>query len=123
MLALPGFRTEESEPWGENGEKRRRLKVAFPDYIATHCTEQMFHTNDEGLICRVDYSAPVAGGAPTAHYLSEHRDFSGVKAATKGRAPVKGPQGSAIQGLMFAGRQPHRNGWVLIVLSLTLAND
>ena len=45
IFALPGFQTEEIEPWDENGEKRRRLKVAFPDHIATHCPEQIFHVN------------------------------------------------------------------------------
>jgi hypothetical protein len=85
----------------ENSEKRRRLKVAFPDYIATHCTEQIFHINGEGLICRVDYSAPVAGGAPTAHYLSEHRDFSGIKMATKRRALRRKADGTAIPEPVF----------------------
>src|SRR5258708_24071202 len=99
IFALPGFQTAEIEPWDENGEKRRRLKVTFPDHIATHCAEQVFHINGEGLICRVDYSAPVAGGAPPAHYLSDHRDFSVIKAAPKRRggglkshaAPHSGP--------------------------------
>ena len=30
IFALSGFRTEEIEPWDENGEQRRRLKVDFP---------------------------------------------------------------------------------------------
>ena len=77
IFALPGFQAEEIEPWDENGEKRRRLKVMFPDHIATHCAEQIFHINGEGLICRLDYSAPVAGGAPTAHYLVRTQDFDG----------------------------------------------
>ena len=101
IFALPGFQTEEIEPWDENGEKRRRLKVTFPDHIATHCPEQIFHVNGEGLICRVDYSAPVAGGAPTAHYLSEHRDFSGIKVATKRRALRRNADGTAIPDPVF----------------------
>jgi hypothetical protein len=101
IFALPGFRTAEIEPWDENGEQCRRLKVAFPDYIATHCAEQIFHINGEGLICRVDYSASVAGGAPTAHYLSEHRDFSGFKVATKRRALRRKADGAAIPDPVF----------------------
>jgi hypothetical protein len=96
IFALPGFQAEELEPWNENGESWRRLKVAFPDHIATHCTEQIFHINSEGLICRLDYSAPVAGGAAMAHYLSEPRDFSGIKVATKRRALRRKPDGTAI---------------------------
>jgi hypothetical protein len=101
IFALSGFQTEEIMPWDENGERRRRLKVAFPDHIATHCPEQIFHVNDEGLICRVDYSAPVAGGAPTAHYLYDHRDFSGIKVATRRRAFRRKADGTAIPDPVF----------------------
>jgi len=31
----------------ECGETRRRLRVIFPDYIATHCSEQIFHVNGD----------------------------------------------------------------------------
>jgi len=101
IFALPGFQTEEIEPWDENGKERRRLKVAFPDHIATHCPEQIFHVNGEGLICRVDYSALVAGGAPTAHYLDDHKDFSGIKMATRRRALRRKADGTAIPDPVF----------------------
>lgn len=101
IFALPGFKTEEIEPWDENGEKRRRLDVTFPDHIATHCSEQVFHINGEGLICRMDYSAPVAGGAPTAHYLSDHRDFDGFKVATKRQALRRKTDGTALPDPVF----------------------
>jgi hypothetical protein len=101
IFALPGFKTEEIEPWHEDGERRRRLKVTFPDHIATHCTEQIFHINDKGLICRMDYSAPVAGGTPTAHYLHDHKDFSGIKVATKRRALRRKADGTAMPEPVF----------------------
>jgi hypothetical protein len=101
IFALPGVEAEEIEPWDEAGEKRRRLKVVFPDRIATHCSEQIFHVNREGLICRMDYCAPVAGGALTAHYMSEHKDFSGIKVATKRRALRRKPDGTAIPDPVF----------------------
>jgi len=101
IFALPGFKTEEIEPWHEYGEKRRRLRVVFPDHIATHCPEQIFHVNGDGLICRMDYSAPVAGGGPTAHYLSEHKDFSGIKIATKRWALRRKADGTAIPDPVF----------------------
>jgi hypothetical protein len=73
----------------------------FPDHIATHCAEQIFHVNGDGLICRMDYSAPVTGGMPTAHYMSEHRDFSGIKIATKRRALRRMPDGTAVPAPVF----------------------
>jgi hypothetical protein len=101
VFALPGFETQEIEPWHDNGERRRRLRVVFPDRIATHCAAQIFHIDDQGLICRIDYSAPVAGGAPTAHYLHEHKDFSGIKVATRRRALRRKPDGTAMPEPVF----------------------
>ncbi len=101
IFALPGFKTEEIEPWHDNGENRRRLRVVFPDHIATHCPEQIFHVNGEGLICRMDYRAPVTGGAPIAHYMSEHKEFSGIKIATKRRAFRRKTDGTAIPDPVF----------------------
>jgi hypothetical protein len=101
ILALPGFQTEEIAPWDEDGETRRRLRVVFPDHIATHCPEQIFHVNGEGLIFRADYSASVAGGALTAHYLDDHRDFSGIKVATRRRALRRKADGTAIPDPAF----------------------
>ncbi len=38
-LTLDGVDVTEIEPWQEQGETWRRLKVKFPPYIATHSTE------------------------------------------------------------------------------------
>jgi hypothetical protein len=96
LFLLPGFRAEEIEPWDEHGERRRRLKVTFPDSIATHCSEQVFHIGSDGLISRLDYSATVTGGIPTAHYTSDYRDFDGIKIATKRRAYRRNLDGTAV---------------------------
>ncbi|MCC8936593.1 hypothetical protein H8A99_08825 [Bradyrhizobium sp. Arg68] len=86
MFALPGFVTEEIEPWSENGELWRRLKVSFPASVPTHSSVQVFHVGSEGLITRMDYFADVTGGVPTAHYMSDYREFDGIKIPTKRRA-------------------------------------
>jgi hypothetical protein len=101
IFALPGFETEEIEPWHENGEERRRLRVVFPERIATHCPEQIFHVNGQGLICRMDYRATVTGGAPVAHYLHDYKDFSGIKVATKRRALGRRSDGTAVPDPVF----------------------
>ena len=97
----PGFRIEEIEPWQENGEVWRRLKVVFPEEIATHCSEQIFHVNPQGLIARMDYSATVTGGVPTAHYLLEHRSFDGIVLPTRRRALRRNPDGTALPEPVF----------------------
>ena len=103
LFQLPGFKTEEIEPWDEPSERRRRLKVTFPDAVATHCPEQVFHVGGDGLISRVDYGAVVTGRIPMAHYMSEYRDFDGVRIATKRRAYRRRADGTAItEGVVVA---------------------
>jgi hypothetical protein len=82
---------EELQPRRDGGQERRRLKVAFPQSIATHCREQVFYVDDNHLIARLDYIADVSGGTPVAHYLSDYKDFGGIKFATKRRAYPRNP--------------------------------
>lgn len=96
LFALPGFTTEEIEPWNEQGEMRRRLKVTFPDFISTHCPEQIYHVAGDGLICRLDYGAAVTGGVPMAHYISDYRDVKGIRLATRRRAYRRNSDGTPI---------------------------
>jgi len=83
LFALPGVQTTEIEPWVENGEGLRRLKVKFPPGIATHSTEQTFYFDKQGLFRRHDYEVDVFGGTPAAHYASELQEFSGIVVPTK----------------------------------------
>jgi hypothetical protein len=94
MFALPGFSTEEIEPWNESGETWRRLKVTFPSSVATHSPEQVFYVRADGLISRLDYFADVIGGVPTAHYVSDYRDFDGIKIPAKRRAYRRNADGT-----------------------------
>jgi hypothetical protein len=86
LFLMPGVATEELAPIEENGERRRRLKVTFPDPIATHSPEQVFYIDDNGRIARLDYFAEVTGSVPMAHYTSGYRDFAGIKFPTQRRA-------------------------------------
>jgi hypothetical protein len=85
LLKLPNVRTEEIEPWDEQGQVRRRLKATFPPEIATHSTEQVFYFDKKGLLRRQDYNVDVLGGAPSANYASEHKEFSGLIFPTRRR--------------------------------------
>ena len=78
LLTEPGVSTIEIEPWTENSETWRRLRVTFPDNIATHSTEQVFYVDHSGLIRRHDYTAGITGGGPAAHYLHGHQKFDGI---------------------------------------------
>jgi hypothetical protein len=65
-FALPGFETTELDPWHKAGEEWRRLHVAWPSYLATHCAEQTLYIGADGLFRRHDYDIDIAGGTSGA---------------------------------------------------------
>ncbi|QIZ01174.1 hypothetical protein HEP87_55440 [Streptomyces sp. S1D4-11] len=83
LLTRPGTRGEELEPWQEAGERWRRLRVMFPDDIATHNTEQDFYYDRSGLLRRHDYRAQVPGAPAVAHYTDGHLAVSGLVFPTR----------------------------------------
>jgi hypothetical protein len=85
----PGYETQEIEPWEENGETWRRLKVKYPAHIATHCAEQVFYIDSNGLIRRHDYDVEVSGNAPVVQYLDEYRETNGIVVATERKVYVR----------------------------------
>jgi hypothetical protein len=94
LFAMDGVATEELEPWREDGETWRRLKVTFPQSIATHSTVQTFYVGSDGLLRRHDYDADVLGGSPAAHYVHEYQEFSGIRVPTRRRVLGRRPDGT-----------------------------
>jgi hypothetical protein len=90
LYAYPGFVTEEIEPWEENGETWRRLKVTFPDSIASHTREQITYFGPEGLMRRHDYAVDVLGGATGAHYIHDYQQVSGIMVPHRRRVYPRG---------------------------------
>jgi hypothetical protein len=78
LYRYPGFLATEIEPWEEDGEVWRRLKVRFPDSIASHTREQVSYFGPDGLLRRHDYAVDVLGGATGAHYIGDYRDRGGI---------------------------------------------
>jgi hypothetical protein len=84
VLLRDGYELQELEPWEEGGEHWRRLAVRFPEGVHTHCSEQVFYIDADGLIRRHDYTAePFGGWAKAAHYCFDHRDFDGLLLPTR----------------------------------------
>ena len=96
LFALDHVETEEIEPWRENGETWRRLRVTFPPNIATHSTIQTFYFDAEGLLKRHDYNTEVSGGSPAAQYVTQHQEFSGILVPTKRRVLGRREDGTSI---------------------------
>ena len=88
-FAKADYLSEELEPWSEKGQTWRRLKVTFPAHIATHCAEQVFYFDSDGLLRRHDYIPEVLGTGPfahsAAHYSSEYQEFDEITVPTRRR--------------------------------------
>jgi hypothetical protein len=89
-LREPGFKSQEIEPWSENGQAWRRLQVTFPKNVHSHSTEQVFYFDAKGLLRRHDYSVDIIGGSHSAHYATEHKTLGGIVFPTKRRVYAYG---------------------------------
>ena len=83
LLARAGVAAEEVDPWHEQGQTWRRLRVTFPPDIATHSTVQTFYIDSAGLLRRHDYEVDIQGSNPAARYLLDPVTVSGIVLPTK----------------------------------------
>ena len=95
-FAMPGFQTSELEPWEEADQRWRRLRVSWPNYLATHSTEQTLYFDDNGLLARHDYDVEISGGTSAAHYVSDYDEVAGIKLPTKHRIFPRTPDGQSL---------------------------
>ena len=99
-LTWAGFEVAEIEPWQEQNETWRRLKVTFPPSIASHSTQQTFYFGADGLLCRHDYEVEIVGNYPGAHYVSEYQDVSGLLIPTKRRVFARQPDNTPVRDFL-----------------------
>lgn len=78
IYSLPGFETAEIEPFDEQGERWRRLRVTWPERPVGHSRAQTLYVGDDGLIRRFDYEIDIAGAAPGAHLLEGYHNVAGI---------------------------------------------
>jgi len=96
LLAEDGVETHELETWNDKGESWRRLKIRFPETIATHSTEQTLYVGADGLLKRHDYDVEIAGNTPGAHFVSDYVEVQGLMFPTKRRIFPRQPDGQAM---------------------------
>lgn len=102
-----GIQSIELEPWEEEGETWRRLKVIFPKDFPSHSAEQIFYFDANGMLCRHDYSVDVMGGTASANYASEYRDISGLIFPTRRRVYAIGPDNRPLLDRVFVAIDIH----------------
>jgi hypothetical protein len=98
LFTRPGFGVEEIEPRSEHGQTWRRLRVEYPEDIATHSRVQEFCFDESGLLRRHDYAAEVVGGLPAAQLTDGHRTFDGITFPTRRRVFRRQPDGQVVSG-------------------------
>ncbi len=84
-FALPGFGVEELAARREDGKPLRRLRVEWPEYLASHSTEQTLYFDDAGRLARHDYQVEIIAGAPAAHLFDGFVSVDGITLPTRHR--------------------------------------
>jgi hypothetical protein len=76
---LPGVVTEEIGAWAEpDGQIWERLRVTYPENVATHCPVQTLYADADGILRRRDYDVDIAGGSPSVEYMTEQTSVDGI---------------------------------------------
>lgn len=97
LLARDDIAVTEGEPWQESGQQWRRLQATFLAQIHTHCRQQTFYVDTDGLIRRHDFVAePVGNWAKAALYCDQHRQLDGLTFPTRRRVFPRAPGGRAL---------------------------
>jgi hypothetical protein len=97
LLTRDGVTVTEGDPWTEKGNQWRRLEVRFPPDLHTHCQQQTFYVDADGLIRRHDFVAePVGGWAAAALYSDNHRKVDGLLFPTQRRVLPRAPGGRVL---------------------------
>src|SRR6267143_299250 len=54
------FVAAEVQPWHEDGQVSRNLRVTYPDSFLAHCRQQTYYFHDAALLRRIDYAIDIA---------------------------------------------------------------
>ncbi|MCG5444985.1 hypothetical protein NIE79_003428 [Micromonospora sp. NIE79] len=89
LFTWPGVEAREVEPWTEDGESWRVLRVTFPESLHTHTDTQLYYFDDGGLLRRMDYQPVVNGSSRVAHYVSGATEVDGLVVPTRRRIHLR----------------------------------
>lgn len=92
LLTHHGVTATDGGPCQKSGRQWRRLLATFPADINTHCRQQTYYVDTDGLIGRHDFLAePVGAWANAALYCSQYRRIDGIVFPTQRRVFPRGP--------------------------------
>jgi hypothetical protein len=97
LLTREDVTIAEGQPWLVSGRQWRRLQATFQAPLHTHCRQQTFYVDTDGLIRRHDFVAePIGNWAKAALYCSQYREFDGLVFPTRRRVLPRGPGGRVL---------------------------
>lgn len=79
LYTYPGFEVAEMEPWEEEGETWRVLRVTFPESIVAHTRVQYAYVGPDRLVRRLRYTVDVLGGARGVNYADNYQLVDGIQ--------------------------------------------
>ncbi|WP_354677529.1 hypothetical protein [Cupriavidus plantarum] len=103
VLRHPAVRATEIEPWTVDGLSWRRLRVTFPEAVATHSAEQTYYFDADGLLRRHDYEVDIQGSNAAARYLSDYVEVQGIRMPTRMRIYPRNAQNLALPEPLIVG--------------------
>lgn len=78
LYTTPGFITEEVEPWEEDGEIWRVLKISFPSRIEVGARVQYEYFGSDGFLRRTRYSLNIPGFHDFVNYVCAYKNVDGI---------------------------------------------
>ncbi len=94
--ALPGFETQEIDPWDEKGERWRRLRVTWPERPVGHSRVQTLYIDDEGLFV-TSTTRSTSRARPGAHLLEGgYADVAGIMVPARHAIFARDDQGNVM---------------------------
>jgi hypothetical protein len=97
LLTHDGVTVTDGGPCRQSGRQWRRLLATFPAHIDTHCRQQVFYVDTDGLIGRHDFVAePVGAWANAALCCSQYRRIDGIVFPTRRRVFPRAPGRSVL---------------------------
>lgn len=96
-FTFPGVQVEEVGPWTEpDGQVLDRLRVTYPDTIATHTPTQTLYADADGVLRRRDYEVDIAGASPAVEYMTGQTWVDGLLLAAERNIFVRDADGRAL---------------------------
>lgn len=96
-FTFPGVITEELGSWTEpDGQTWERLRVTYPETLATHTPVQTVYADSDGVLRRRDYEVDIAGASPSVEYMTGQEWFDGLLLSTERHIYVRDESGRAL---------------------------